>query len=524
MANGDPGGNGDQDRTPDLWWKGCVAYQIYPRSFLDTSGNGVGDLPGIRSKLDHLTWLGVDAIWLSPFYASPMADYGYDVSDFCDVDPLFGDLGEFDRLVADAHELGIRVVIDWVPNHSSDRHPWFIESRSSRDNPKRDWYIWRDPPDDGSLPNNWIEALTFGPAWTLDEATGQYYLHNFFSSQPDLNWDQPELAASMLDTLRFWLDRGVDGFRMDVVNLIGKDPALPDDPPELDGLPHVIINDTPQTHAHLKDIRQLLDSYPDDRMAIGEVIAMGIDKIVTHLGDGDELNLAFNFPPMHQPWSAPDWERAIRKTEAVYDAAYGWPTWVLSNHDAPRHRTRFGGSEPIARAAAVLMLTLRGTVFLYAGEEVGLEDAVVPEDRRHDPGGRDGCRAPIPWNGSPTHGWASDEPWLPWPPDAEHRNVEDQRADDGSIIHLYRRLLSLRHEHAALVSGSLEVIDSPGGVVAYRRGGPADSISVAINFTADEVEIGDVFGPDASLLVSSIGRDRFAGVLSAEEAIVVTGH
>ena len=513
------------------WWTTAVAYQIYPRSFCDTDVDGVGDLEGIRRHLDHLTWLGVDAIWLSPFYRSPMDDYGYDVADYCDVDPLFGDLAAFDALVADAHERGLRVVVDWVPNHTSVEHPWFVEARASRDAAKRDWYLWRDPPADGSLPNNWVEALTFGPAWTLDEGTGQYYLHNFFASQPDLNWGNREVVDAMLDTLRFWLDRGVDGFRMDVVNLIGKDPELPDDPAELAGLPHLVINDRPETHALLREIRGVLDSYPNDRMAIGEVILLSIEGILGHLGQPTEpgraeLHLAFNFPPMHATWTAENWRRAVETTELHYGEAGAWPTWVLSNHDVVRHRTRYG-SEARARAAAVLMLTLRGTVFLYAGEELGLEDAVVPPERVRDPGGRDGCRAPIPWDGSPSHGWPVTagaevaDPWLPWPPDAATRNVADLVGDDTSILWLYRRLLELRHATPSLQRGALALLDTPEGVLGYRRG---DDVAVLVNFTAEPI---DVSGVDLDrvaggvLEVSSTGSASFDGRLGPDEAVVL---
>ncbi len=503
-----------------LWWQQAVCYQIYPRSFCDTNGDGVGDLDGIRAHLDHLRWLGVDALWLSPFFRSPMADYGYDVSDYCDVDPLFGDLEAFDRLLADAHERGMRVVIDWVPNHSSDQHPWFTAARSSPDDPQRDWYVWRDPAPDGGRPNNWIESLTMGPAWTLDEASGQYYLHNFFSSQPDLNWANPDVVEAMHDTLRFWLDRGVDGFRMDVVNLIGKDPALPSDPPDLEGLPHLVLNDRPETHELLRDIRKLLDSYPDDRMAVGEVILLTIEGIVGHLGQGDELHLAFNFPPMYGPWDADTWRTAIETTERAYQATDGTPTWVLSNHDNPRHRTRFGGSEAVARAAAVLELTLRGTVFLYAGEEIGLLDAVVPPERVLDPGGRDGCRAPIPWDATSSHGWATDDPWLPWPPEPEVRNVADQAGDPSSILHLYRHLLELRRTTPALLAGELELVDAPDGVLAYARRAPGSAVLVAINFGESAVEWGGLERP-GRLLVSSAGRGALGGRLDGSEAAVI---
>ena len=525
--------------TPIPWWKTAVAYQIYPRSFCDTTGNGVGDLEGIRLHLHHLSDLGVDAIWLSPFFTSPMADYGYDVADYCDVDPLFGNLETFDALLAEAHELGLRVIIDWVPNHTSIEHPWFRASRSSRDDPRRDWYVWRDPAPDGGPPNNWIESLTFGPAWTLDETTGQYYLHCFLSQQPDLNWANPDVVDAMHDTLRFWLDRGVDGFRMDVVHLIGKDPALPDEPPELAGLPHTILNNRPETHALLRDLRRLVDSYPGDRMAIGEVYLLDTALVAQHYGHGDELHLCFNFPPLYTPFEAPAWRAQIEATMGELDAIDAWPTWVLSNHDNPRHRSRYGGDEQVARAAALLLLTLRGTPFLYAGEELGLEDAVVTEAQRHDPAGRDGCRAPIPWDASPSHGWAVPnvsaeptdaatpggstsvaEPWLPWPPEAATRNPAVESSDDDSMMSLYRRLLRLRRAHPALSIGEFELVGSPDSVISFRRGHDGDDVAVAINMSAAPVAV-DVAG---ELLFSTVDRgieNRFDGTLRAFEGIVV---
>ncbi len=501
------------------WWKRCVAYQIYPRSFCDTDGDGVGDLEGIRRHLDHLSWLGVDAIWLSPFFRSPMRDYGYDVADYCDVDPVFGDLAAFDALVTDAHGRGLRVVIDWVPNHTSEDHPWFVESRSSRHNPKRDWYVWRDARPDGSLPNNWTEALTLGPAWTLDERTGQYYLHNFLPSQPDLNWGNPEVVEAMHGTLRFWLDRGVDGFRMDVVNLIGKDPDLPDETPDLVGLPHVALNDRAETRVLLRDIRALLDSYPDDRMAIGEVMLLSIDAIVDHLGPYG-LNLAFNFPPLFGPWDAGAWRRSIGATERAYNAVDGWPTWVLSNHDQPRHRSRYGGKEAVARAAAVLELTFRGTVFMYAGEELGLADAEIPPERQRDPGGRDGTRAPIPWDATPGHGWATSDPWLPWPPEVESHNVASERDDPVSTLHLYRDLLALRRTTPALRVGSLELLDAPDQVVAYERRAGGSRVRVAVNFADVGVKLA---GWSGAVALSSIGRDEIDEWLEPDEGVILIG-
>ncbi|MEX2659241.1 MAG: alpha-amylase family glycosyl hydrolase, partial [Acidimicrobiales bacterium] len=448
------------------WWQTAVIYQIYPRSFADADGDGVGDLEGVRQRLDHLVWLGIDAIWLSPFYRSPMADFGYDVSDHCDVDPVFGSLEDFDRLLADAHERGIKVVIDWVPNHTSDQHAWFVESRSSRDSEKRDWYVWRDGPAEGVPPNNWRRAFTGATrwerdpetgetrrvaaddeepdtaAWTWDEATGQWYLHLFLPEQPDVSWEEPALVDAMHGVLRFWLDRGVDGIRADVIHCIGKDPALPDDPPELAALAHSSTNDHPRTHELLRDLRSLFDGYPGDRMMVGEVYLLDTATVAEYYGDGDELHLAFNFPPLYTEWRADAWRRRIDEVVEHVEAVGGWPTWVLSNHDNARHRTRYG-SEARARAAALLLLGLRGTPFVYAGEELGLEDASIPPEREVDPGGRDGCRAPIPWTPAPDHGWGPD-PWLPFPPDAGARSAEFQRDDPGSVLHLYQRLLAAR--------------------------------------------------------------------------------
>ncbi len=419
------------------WWQTSVVYQIYPRSFASSNGDGVGDLAGIRAHLDYLAWLGVDAIWLSPVYPSPMFDFGYDVSDYCGIDPMFGSLEDFDELVADAHAAGIRVVLDFVPNHSSDQHPWFQASRSSRDDPKRDWYVWRDPAADGGPPNNWVATFIDGPAWTFDERTGQYYLHCFLPEQPDLNWANPEVVEAMHGALRFWLDRGVDGFRIDVVHLIGKDPELGDDPPEMLPIPHSALNNRPETHELLRGLRVLLDSYEGDRMMVGEVFLLDTKLVATYYGDHDELHLSFNFPPLFTPWEATRWRRQIAITASELDPIDAWPTWVLSNHDNQRHRTRYAGREDRARAAAVLLAGLRGTPFLYAGEELGLEDAVIPPDRVVDPGGRDGCRAPIPWDATPEHGWTTTDAWLPWPPDSDTRNVgvatRRSRVDPASV-------------------------------------------------------------------------------------------
>ena len=472
------------------WWKTAICYQIYPRSFADTNGDGIGDLEGIRRHLDHLVWLGVDAIWISPFFRSPMADFGYDVADYCDVDPLFGTLDDFDRLLAEAHGRGLRVLIDWVPNHTSDRHPWFLESRSSRDNPKREWYFWRDQP------NNWKAAFG-GDAWTYDEATGQWYLHSFLPEQPDLNWRNPEVAEAMGATLRFWLDRGVDGFRVDAVRRLAKDPEWRDNSPnplatantpEFETQLHVYSMNHADVHPLLRSLRALVDAYPGDRVLVGEVYFLSAREIAPYYGRGDQLHLCFIFPLLHAPWDAAAWRYCIDEVVESCDPIDAWPAWVLSNHDRVRQRTRYG-SEARARAAAVVLLTLRGTPFLYAGEELGLEDAAIPPERVVDPGGRDGCRAPIPWDGSPDHGWGVDDPWLPWPPKADRRNVAALRSNDRSILHLYRRLIAARRASPALQVGTWTPLPSPDVVLAYERAQDGDRRAVLVNFSPTTVTV-----------------------------------
>ncbi|QBI20983.1 DUF3459 domain-containing protein [Egibacter rhizosphaerae] len=471
---------------PTPWWREAVVYQIYPRSFCDTRGDGVGDLDGVRRHLDHLAWLGVDALWLSPIYRSPMADFGYDVADHTDVDPLFGDLATFDSLLADAHARGLRVLLDWVPNHTSDRHPWFVSARASRDSPHRDWYVWRDGAPDGGPPNAWVATFdTSRPAWTWDAATAQWYLHLFLPQQPDLNWNHPAVEAAQLDGLRFWLDRGVDGFRADVVHLIGKDPALADDPRDSAGEPRVSFHYEPERlHPRLERIRALLDTYGGDRTMVGEINlhdSGAIADCCAGAEHGERLPLAFDFSLLRAPWDAGVWHDVIATNLAAYPPREAWPTWVLSNHDEPRHRTRLG-SLARARAAALVLLTLRGTPFLFAGEELGLVDAEVAADRRLDPGGRDGARAPIPWDPGPGHGWAG-QPWLPWPPDAAGHSAAAQREDPASTLHLYRDLLAVRRRSDALRNGTLELHDAPRGVLGLERHGDDGRWSVLVNMT-----------------------------------------
>ncbi|TMA12179.1 MAG: alpha-amylase, partial [Deltaproteobacteria bacterium] len=374
------------------WWQTGVVYQIYPRSYQDSNGDGVGDLPGITARLDHLASLGVDAIWISPFYPSPMKDFGYDVSDYTGVDPLFGTLADFDRLLAAAHERGLAVIIDWVPNHTSDQHAWFLASRSSRENPRRDWYVWRDAKPDGSLPNNWLSAFG-GPAWTWEPRTRQYYLHTFLKEQPDLNWRNPEVRRAMLSTLEFWLERGVDGFRIDVAHAVMKDPELRDNPPAPAGRRdfhkdmgeygtqlHIYDRGHADTHLVYRDVRRLLERFSGTRarISIGEIHLFDLAELVAYYGaELDELHMPFNFTLLNVPWSA----EAVRSTVDEMEAALpegAWPNWVLGNHDESRVASRIGAVA--ARSAMLLLLTLRGTPTLYYGDELGMEDVQVPPE------------------------------------------------------------------------------------------------------------------------------------------------
>jgi alpha-glucosidase len=497
----------------------AVVYQVYPRSFAEVDNGGIGNLRGIRSRLEHLSWLGIDALWISPFFRSPMRDFGYDISDYCDVDPQFGDLDDFQELLDAAHAAGIRVLLDLVPNHTSDQHPWFVEARSSRLSPKRDWYVWRDGTPD-KPPNNWVAAFTGGPAWTWDEGTQQWYLHMFLPEQPELNWSNPEVEAAMHDVMRFWLDRGVDGFRIDVVHGLGKDPDLPDDPPELAGVHHSSVNNHPSVHPILQRMRSMVDVYASRPVLIGEVHLPETSQVALYYGQNDQLHLAFNFPPLFAPWDATAWKDQIVLADAHFRPRQAWPTWVLSNHDNPRHRTRYG-SEERARAAAVMLLTLRGTPILYAGEELGLENAWVPPERAVDPGGRDGCRAPLPWDATPTHGWSTPEPWLPWPPEPDVRNVETMRNDLGSMLQLYRRLIRIRRDSPALTLGEKQLLDSPDGVLAYSRTLDDDRRIVLINFTEASVEVS--VDDEWTVELSSSGDElrRFDGRLGPDEAVLL---
>jgi len=511
------------------WWQSGVVYQIYPRSFKDTTGNGVGDLNGVIEKMDYLNdgtenSLGIDAIWFSPINPSPMADFGYDVADYCDIEPLFGDLATFDRLIAEAHKRGMKVIIDWVPNHTSDQHPWFIESRSSRDNPKRNWYIWGDPKADGSPPNNW-GSFFGGPAWTFDTLTGQYYMHQFVKEQPELNWRNPETKAAMLDTLRFWMHRGVDGFRMDVIGLIYKDLALQDNPPDPQADPslpandlfnqqlHVYNWDQDDVHPVIREIRQTLDEF-NDRVGIGELWG-SLDRWVLYYGQNeDELQLPFNFRLMEVPFTAEAMRASVDDMEGVLPE-FAWPNYVLGNHDRIRLASRFGG-QPQARLAAMLILTLRGTPTLYYGDELGLENGIIPLEKIQDPQGinlgaertRDVCRTPMQWDAAIHAGFSQVEPWLPVSPDYETRNVKEMSNHPDSILNLYRKLLWLRRKNKALHGGSYHPLDIAEGIFAYQRERNGERVLVVLNFndTAQKVPIPEFGGVHKIILSTHMDR------------------
>ena len=497
------------------WWREAVIYQIYPRSFLDSNGDGVGDLEGIRAKLGYLAKLGVDALWLSPIFPSPMRDFGYDVASYTDVDPVFGTIDEFDRLVNEAHGLGIRVLLDWVPNHTSSDHPWFVDARRSREAAHRDFYIWRDPGPGPGPPNNWVRAWSDEPTWTWDDATAQYYLHCFLPSQPDLNWANVEVRDAMSATLRFWLDRGVDGFRMDVIHLLGKELDV-DDPEELRSLSHTPLNDVPSTHSYLREIRHVMDSYDGDRVSIGEVYLLDPQRVASYYGHDDELHLSFNFASMFTPWRAEAWRGVIEGIESALAPVEAWPTWVLSNHDNARVATRLGGDRRRIRAAMVLLLTLRGTPFLYQGEELGLEDAVVSSEDRVDPGGRDGCRSPMPWTAGTGHGWPS-EPWMVFAQGSTASSVESQQGDDDSMLHFTRRVIALRRSVDALRRGTVDALRADDDVLSFERTSGEQRIRVLVNFSA---EVRTTALLEGAVLLSS-ARRLDPGALAPGEAVVL---
>ena len=495
------------------WWRHAVVYQIYPWSFQDSNADGIGDIPGIISRLDYLNdgtphSLGVDAIWLSPIYPSPMKDFGYDVADYCAIDPRFGTLADFDRLVSEAHRRGIRVLMDLVLNHTSDQHPWFLDSRSSRHSAKRDWYLWADPGMRRRRPSNWT-AVFGGSAWEWDRTTGQYYLHSFLKEQPDLNWNHPDAQAAMHEVVRFWLDRGVDGFRLDAINWIGKDSNWPNNPTRFFALRsylrqiHHYDRDQPFTHTVLQMLRTWTNDYPGAVM-VGEASSDTPGGPAAFYGKGtDELHMVFDFRILKSSWDPQRFRRLIDEWDRAVPPG-GWPTHVLSNHDNSRHYSRYGRGVDAetaarrARAAALLLLTLRGTPYLYYGEEIGMRDVRLryrqlrdPYTRRYWPfwRGRDPARTPMQWNGGPQAGFTTGIPWLPVSPDFEHVNVAREAQDRTSLLALYRKLIWLRKTTPALVLGTYrEVTGGPLSCLIYVRetgGELSERLLIAVNFSSD---------------------------------------
>lgn len=465
-----------------LWWQSGIIYQVYPRSFQDSNGDGIGDLKGVTQRLDYLQWLGISAVWISPIYPSPMADFGYDISDYEGIHPLFGQMADFDELLKEAHDSGIKIILDLVPNHTSDKHPWFLEARSSRNNPKRDWYIWHDATPDGEPPNNWLSVFG-GSAWEWDEATGQYYYHAFLKEQPDLNWRNPDVQQAMLNVMRFWLDKGVDGFRVDVMWHMIKDEQLRNNPENPEYKPHmatyeqlipVYSTDQPEVHEIVQKMRQLLDAYKE-RMMIGEIY-LPIHQLVTYYGIGQkEAHLPFNFLLLSLPWEARKIATAIDEYEGALPEN-AWPNWVLGNHDQPRITSRIGLQQ--ARVAAVLLLTLRGTPTIYYGEEIGMTDVPIPFEEVQDPQGlnmpdknlsRDPSRTPMQWSAENGAGFSTAKPWLRLGAAYRRENVEAQKDDPYSSLALYRRLITLRQHQPSLVAGNYVPVYADDKALAYKR-------------------------------------------------------
>lgn len=499
--------------TKTDWWRGGVLYQIYPRSFQDTNGDGVGDLVGATQRLDHIASLGVDAIWLSPFFRSPMADMGYDVSDYRDVDPLFGTLDDFDRFLAEAHRRGLKVIIDLVFSHTSDQHAWFRESRSSRDNDRSDWYVWADAKPDGTAPNNWL-SIFGGPAWEWDTVRRQYYMHTFLTSQPDLNFHNPEVRKAVLDTARFWLDRGVDGFRLDAVNHYFHDRKLRNNPPSdrarTGDVPetnpygyqdHLYDKTQPQNVKFLQEFRAVLDQY-EGRAAVGEVGdgARSLKTVAAYTEGGDKLNMCYTFDLL-----ADDFDPAhIRRCVGAFEETVkeGWVCWAFSNHDVRRHVSRFtkSGDDPdrVAKFALTLLACLRGSICLYQGEELGLEEADLAFEDLRDPygirfwpgfKGRDGCRTPMPWNATLANGgFSQTKPWLPVPPAHLSRAVDRQGAPD-TVLAYYREMLAFRKAHPALVHGAIRFLDSDETTLAFERETAEERLLCVFNFAREEKNV-----------------------------------
>jgi len=528
------------DHSDKDWWRHGVFYQVYPRSFQDSNGDGVGDLRGMIARLPYLKELGVDAVWLSPIFPSPMEDFGYDISDYTGIDPLFGTMDDFDALIAAAHNNGLKLILDLVPNHTSDQHPWFIEARSSRDNPKRDWYIWCDGAPDGGVPNNWLSEFG-GSGWEYDSSTRQYYYHAFLAKQPDLNWRNREVREAIYEVMRFWLEKGVDGFRVDVIWHLIKDEGFRDNPANphyRDGRPpHETIltqysTDQPEVHGVIAEMRRVTDEF-DDRVLIGEIY-LPLHRLVAYYGnDLAGAQMPFNFALLSTLWSA----RSIEKIIADYEKALppgAWPNWVLGNHDRPRVASRVGEAQ--ARVAAMLLLTLRGTPTLYYGDEIGMRQVAIAPEQVRDPFeknvpgigvGRDGCRTPMQWRPGRYGGFSTTVPWLPLAHDFARENVVNLDADADSILNLYKALIALRRKLPQLVTGVYEPIAVQGDVLLYRRRHEAGVVVIALNLGAESVTVtSSAIGFSNEILLSTF-RDRqgerVEGVLDlrANEGVIV---
>jgi len=471
-----------------------VIYQVYPRSFQDGNDDGIGDLAGILRRVPYLAWLGIDAIWLSPIFPSPMRDFGYDISDYTGVDPRFGTLADFDALVAAAHRRGLKVLLDLVPNHTSDQHPWFAESRASRANHKRDWYLWHDPAPDAGPPNNWLSQFG-GSAWEFDQGTGQYYYHAFLREQPDLNWRNADVRRAIHDVMRFWLARGVDGFRVDVIWMLLKDEHWRDNPVNPDWTPlqppgerliPLHTADLPDVHEIIGGLRRVVDEF-QGRVLIGEIY-LPIERLIAYYGrDLGGVHLPFNFALLSTPWQARSLARLIEEYETALPPG-GWPNWVLSNHDRPRVASRLGAAQ--ARVAAMLLLTLRGTPTIYYGDEIGMHQVPIPPDRMQDPLernlpgiglGRDGARTPMQWEAARHGGFSRHEPWLPLAADLMTENVNVQTQNPSSMLNLHRRLIALRKQTPALCRGAYRPVLTQDELLVFARQHEQQSVLVALN-------------------------------------------
>jgi alpha-glucosidase len=506
------------------WWQDGVIYQLLVPSFYDAGGDGFGDLQGMSQKLDYLEWLGVDAVWLSPIYSTPFRELGYDVSDYENIYEGFGTLSDFDALLAEAHRRDLRVILDWVPNHTSSEHPWFEESRSSRDNARRDWYVWRDPGPDGGAPTNWL-GIFGGSVWAYDEPTGQYYLHVFLEEQPDLNWRHPDVRQAHYDAMRFWLDRGVDGFRIDALDLIVEDDAFRDNPPnpgynpEVDGPDMAVLpvhtRDHPRVHEIAAEMRRIVDAYHDDRLLLGELY-LGPEELAAYYGhEAPELHLPLNPIFAGMEWSAEVLREAVEMLLAhVPDD--GWPTWAMSTHDGRRIASRAGWQQ--AGPAALMLLTLRGTPILYYGDEIGMHDVEIPPDRQVDPQGRligrnrDPVRTPMQWDAGPNAGFSAAEPWLPVPEDHQTTNVNVQTGRR-SLLEFHRKMLALRRREPALARGTLVGLSASDDVLAYVREAEGTRMQIVLNLGPVQRAF-DLQGTGSILLSTYMDREETAeGVL-----------